>query len=313
MDYSTGANAVGEKVDHALFDRLSSCKNFQDSVTLHLFQFETSVEKKGKTQEWDYLIFFWRRKLVIGIDAKNKVEIDCDQLIENYYELLVKIFGEQLNGWTFFPAFFVAENPRDIEINDHFIDMKTNIDEWLLRICGHYPEEFSKDPKILNNMKDVLKIMVFILHIGTPIHGSNWVERINNLIEEIPAERVLFYNKPQYKVLKSPKRNKNYHKIILSSGYGCGKTVILKEKAKRLSQIKKYKGHVMYVTVRTIENFHLRHFLDDYSLLYYKLQDELNPNGIIVEEIPYYVSNSPLFEIENFAPGFIVCTIPVIY
>ena len=130
---------LGEKIEHWFYDQLLQLKGsiLQDNVVLSSVNFMTNVRNKMHQQS-DFLIIFWKRKLVISVEMKqrithvNKFDQALNQLHQNH-KLFEERLGDQFSpGWTFHPVICVE---KDILLsnNRHYISMETEKSLWLER------------------------------------------------------------------------------------------------------------------------------------------------------------------------------------
>uniref|UniRef100_A0A7M6DQ51 Uncharacterized protein n=1 Tax=Clytia hemisphaerica TaxID=252671 RepID=A0A7M6DQ51_9CNID len=110
--------------------------------------------KRGKSKEFDFLIFYPLHKLLINIELKRsatKENIDTadEQFIKG--DLLLKYhFGDILDGWTVYPVFGYSKENDVVKINDQFkennhviaIDEETNFEKWLRKIIKEVQHHF---------------------------------------------------------------------------------------------------------------------------------------------------------------------------
>ncbi|XP_066924371.1 uncharacterized protein [Clytia hemisphaerica] len=193
-------------------------------------------------KEADFLIISWQRKLIISVEMKRELTNDrvFDQLDLNH-QLLEERLGDQLQpGWTFFPVVCVQNSSISIASN-HFITMETVIKPWLASILDNYLiVQITQKPTPLDQVQKLLNIIVFSIHVSkkdlvAPITSSNWVEYIQDAIENVStSDNILFYSNQQMAALNNT--DPRYNKLMISGPFGVGKNILLRDKAIQLNK-----------------------------------------------------------------------------
>eukprot|EP00111_Clytia_hemisphaerica_P005277 TCONS_00015242-protein len=273
------AELAGEEGEHCSFDDLVSLKDetcLQNAIILHSATFLTDIASK-EHQEFDFLIFFPARKLLIGIESKRQLTDTAFTQLNTYYRLFEEGLSDQLGpGWTFFPVISVQKDLVKFQ-NHHYIHSDTDINIWLSSILKKYPVLSEADTTLsLENLKKVVRIVVFTIHLSkknlkTPIIVSNWVDYITEAIKTVSnSNNILFYSARQLPVLTS--NDPAYKKVVIHGGFGVGKTFLLQEKAIMLNELPDFKGRVMFLSLASIDA--------PKSLLYHKLRHDFDQCGI---------------------------------
>ncbi|XP_066932884.1 uncharacterized protein [Clytia hemisphaerica] len=279
---------LGEQLEHWFYNQLLPLKDdiLQDTVILSSVNFLTNVRNKVH-KEADFLIISWQRKLIISVEMKRELTNDrvFDQLDSNH-QLLEERLGDQLQpGWTFFPIVCVQNSYISIASN-HFITMETVIKPWLASILDNYPiVQITQKPTPLDQVQKLLKIIVFSIHVSkkdlvAPITSSNWVEYIQDAIENVStSDNILFYSNQQMAALNN--NDPRYNRLIISGPFGVGKSILLRDKAIQLNKQPEYKGKVMYALGERFSHLH--------TMLNFRMKVDLEEkHGIKVEEIITY-------------------------
>ena len=267
----------GEFVERSLFEKLIALKVdevLEDLVVLRSAIFMTDVGNK-KHQEFDFLIFSWSRKLIIGIEVKTQLTKRPFEQLNNYHSIFEERLGDQLGaGWTFYPAIYVDKDIFLLQ-NHHYISKDTNIKLWLESIMNSFPRVQSQIPFVhpVEQLKKVLQIIVFTIYVSKKdrqksITSSCWIDYVSDVIDSLSSSHnILFYSQKQHPVLTSC--DPRYNKLIIHGGYGTGKSFLLQEKAIMLSKDEKYRGSILYLVAWE-------------GLLYHERRITLEPYGIKV-------------------------------
>ncbi|XP_066922338.1 uncharacterized protein [Clytia hemisphaerica] len=268
----------GEFVERKLFEELVTLKNdevLQDVVILQSAIFMTDVGNK-KHQEFDFLIFSWSKKLIIGIEVKTQLSSKRPfEQLDKYHSIFEERLGDQLGkGWTFCPAIYVAKDKFLLQ-NRHYISKDTNIKLWLKIIIDSFPEVLSQTPSIhpIEQLKKILKIIVFTIYVSKkdqqkPITSSCWINYVSEVIDSLSSsQNIIFYSQKQHPVLTSS--DPRYNKLVIYGGFGTGKSFLLQEKAIMMSKDDRYRGSVLYLVAWE-------------GLLYHERKTTLEPYGIKV-------------------------------
>ncbi|XP_066913357.1 uncharacterized protein [Clytia hemisphaerica] len=288
---------LGEEVEHWFFDQLQSIKygTLNDLVILQSSQFMTNVENK-KHREYDVLILSYSRKLVIGIELKRTSTDQallkaCGQL-DKYRTSLEETLGDQFgSGWQFFPVICVQHDSRTFK-SAHYINAMTDIRDWLSNVLKRFPMIINQTDLTdsLANLKNVLRIIVFAVHVSVPVTHTNWVDYISQAIDNVSThDNLIFYSNQQLAAFKSD--DPKCKKIFVQGKFGTGKSILLREKAKQICQRDaSLKNRVVYITDITSKGKN-RTSTDITSkrknrkiLQTYYLEMVLGPFGIVVEE-----------------------------
>ena len=283
------ADLAGEEGEHCFFDNLVLLESedcLQDAVILQSATILTDIVKNDH-QEFDFLIFFPKRKLLIGIESKRQLTDTAFKQLDTYHKLFEEGLSDQLGpGWNFFPVISVQKDQEGFQ-SQHYIHNDTDVNAWLSSILRKYPVLSEADTNFsLNHLKKVVRIIVFTIHLSkknlkTPITASNWVEYITKAIQTVSnSNTLLFYSTQQLPVLTS--QDPTYNKLVITGGFGVGKTFLLQEKAIALSKLAKFKDRVMFVCCG--ENAKLP------SLVCHRLQNDFDQSGIKLTSMTYYSS-----------------------
>eukprot|EP00111_Clytia_hemisphaerica_P012259 TCONS_00035992-protein len=276
---------IGEQSEHSLFEQLSSkaaTKILENAVVLSSVNFLTDLNNK-RHQEFDSVIIFWQRKLIIGVEIKRQLSANTTAFkqLNKYHKQFEERLGDQLgDGWTFFPTIYV-QNDNGLSETQHFINTNSDIPTWLSNIISRFPIAPCQKPFIhpLEQLKKVLQFIVFTIHVSkknlpAPIISSNWVDYIQNVMDSLyTVDNVIFYSTQQLPILSS--EDTKYKKLLIKGGWGTGKSFLMMEKAKLLSKDATYKGKILYVIWRQMSFITLTNCK---PLLYYQLKSELPPD-----------------------------------
>uniref|UniRef100_A0A7M5XCI5 Uncharacterized protein n=2 Tax=Clytia hemisphaerica TaxID=252671 RepID=A0A7M5XCI5_9CNID len=243
---------IGEKTEFDFFEQLSlkTGDTLKDAVILQSATFMTDISKK-KHQEVDFLIIFWQRKLIIGVEIKRQLtDTKAFDQLEKYQKIFEERLGDQLgHGWTFYPTIYV-ENDNGLGETQHFINMNSDIPSWISSILRRFPVTSHQIPFVhpLEQLKKVLQIIVFTIHISKknlqrPITSSNWIDYVNKVIDSLyTLDNIIFYSRNQLNILTA-----NENKLLIKAGYGTGKSFLIQEKAKLLDREPQFTGKILYV------------------------------------------------------------------
>lgn len=235
---------TGEQTERWLFEKLREIIT-GDFTVLHSCDFYTELEKSKHHQEIDFLIFSAAHKIIIAIEAKASATKGLKEFsqLRKYKDIFEESFGDQLDEeWHFIPVLFVY-NPESVSEHEskYIITRHTNLRDWFESILKDYPIETQYD-LCLSQLKNVLKLSVFILHISRaclpnrktygPFVRSNISQFVTDVIETISkASNIIFYSNEQLQILGS-----NYEKLWIDGHYSTGKTILLREKAEQMAK-----------------------------------------------------------------------------
>eukprot|EP00111_Clytia_hemisphaerica_P003860 TCONS_00011088-protein len=243
----------GEKTERSFFDKIYSLQEddiLNDTVILSAVNFLIDFENK-KHQEFDFLIFSWTRKLIIGIEVKRQLtdEKAFNQL-QKYHSIFQNKLADQLGlGWNFFPVIYVEKELSTLPVTNHYIDSNTDIEMWLSTITNLFLE--NQNRQSIEDLKKVLQLIVFTIHLSKkdyprPITSSYWVDYISDVINSLSnAHNIVFYSQKQLPVMST--NDPSCNKLFFMAGFGTGKTFLLQEKAILLSKINEFKGGIYYI------------------------------------------------------------------
>ena len=102
----------GDPVERWLFNRiLTDMKDLsQEAVILQSVNFLPHIANNKNHREFDFLIFSWSRKLIIGIEVKRKLSNETAfKQLDKYHMILEENLGDQF-FWVDFPSSHLCRN-----------------------------------------------------------------------------------------------------------------------------------------------------------------------------------------------------------
>ena len=161
--------------------------------------------------------------------------------------------------------------------------MPTSAVKGLASTFNRFPTVSTSSLNPLHEVKDLLKILVFAIHISkkdqvAPITSSTWVEYTSNAIENVStSHNILFYSNQQMAIMNND--DPRYRRVMIFGPFGGGKTIVLMQKAIQfLNKQPEYKGKVMFLLAPNIYG------AEEKSMLYFRSKIDLEENhGIFVE------------------------------
>ncbi|XP_066916934.1 uncharacterized protein [Clytia hemisphaerica] len=268
LEFST----LGKDVEKWFREQLDPLKDgiLKEAVILCPTIFFNVEEKKHR--EMDCFIIFYKRKLIISIEMKRTIYTDSVfKQIDKNHRLFEEKLGNQFSSeWSFFPV-VCAKFSDGINVKSkHFITMETKVDEWLQDVFEDFNEIPQNQKTSRDDLKKVLQILVYALHASnkfqnSQITSSNWVSYVTGAIENTAtAENILFYSKEQFAIMN----NRDHNKLIISAGFGTGKSTLLKEKAIQLKNHFCKGEEIVYILGE-------RPRRDSHTLFYHRMKEEL--------------------------------------
>lgn len=257
MRYIFGLNyskCIGEEAEHFVFKQLQKSKDvLSDFVILHSLNTYTAPSTDfKKNKEYDFLLLSAKRKLIVAIEvkrSKDKVTHARKQL-ESTKEMFETKFADEIQGgWRFCPVVFVYENvdnnaDPDIVTRQTISECTKGVSEIKeVNKCTSYNQniiENTGENDARQQLKNLIKILVFCLHLNRPLSKekqgplttSKWINWLFEVIETVSTyDNIWFYSKEQLEILFG-----DHSKVIIDGGYGTGKTILLREKAKMLAR-----------------------------------------------------------------------------
>eukprot|EP00111_Clytia_hemisphaerica_P022810 TCONS_00067146-protein len=269
LEFST----LGKDVEKWFREQLDPLKDgiLKEAVILCPTIFFNVKEKKHR--EMDCFIILYKRKLIISIEMKRTIYTDSVfKQIDRNHRLFEKKLGNQFSSeWNFFPV-VCAKFSDGINVETkHFITMETKVDEWLDNVFKKF-KEIPQNPNrsSRDDLKKVLQILVYALHASnkfqnSQITSSNWVSYVTGAIENIATpDNILFYSKEQFAIMN----NRDYDRLIISAGWGTGKSILLKHKAIQLKNHFCKGEEIVYILGE-------RPLRDSHTLFYHRMKEEL--------------------------------------
>ncbi|XP_066929108.1 uncharacterized protein [Clytia hemisphaerica] len=282
----------GDPVERWLFNRiLNDIKDFlPEVVILQSVTFLPKIAYNKNHQEYDFLIFSWPRKLIIGIEVKRQLlEHTAFNQLEKYHKIIEENLGDQLDqDWKFHPVICVEKDIHSLQ-SHHYISRETDLLSWITNVFKKYSVIPCQPPLLhpLDQLKKVLQIIVFTVHMSKksspgPIIPSNEVDYISGAINSISQpHNIVFYSNQQLPVLQE--NDPRYTHLLITGGFSSGKTFLLKEKAIQLSKDSQFQGKILYVLFK-MKRVNEKKQNSLLSLLYHQTKEELEPYGIEVIE-----------------------------
>ena len=226
---------AGDKAEHFVYSGLEEALGSVDSngvVVLHGCSIRLGLTKDAPVQEYDFLIIDFRRKIIIGIEAKNKFDTKAFKQLPKYQQVVEKFLGDQLDSsWKFIRVACFYESSSiptcpsaDEEYLNFVITKDTNITDWFKIICEKFPVVYNEHAKI--QMQSIVKWIIFTLHIGDGAFVTSKIgsEAARKIAAIGTAENCIFFSKEQLPLIKS--KAERYKKVAFLSFYSTGKTMI---------------------------------------------------------------------------------------
>ena len=235
----------GDGAEKEVFDALEDIfKNdayeSSDIIVLHDLSVINRESKRTREQEHDFVIFFPSRKLISLFEVKasfseknyNKA---CEQT-EKCQKFLEKYFSDILGNdeWQFCRTVYFS-NKKNASLCTGACQMwelfsPSDIKTWWQQIKKQYsriPEEKQNESR--ENILEVIRLMLFVIHKKQPITTSKCFEKSIEVTDKIgSADNILFWSQGQLDLLT---RDEPF--VVFKSGFGSGKSVLLRTKAEQ--------------------------------------------------------------------------------
>ena len=226
-----------------------------DSRDIVVFYDLGFLSKTVREENIDFLIFSWTRKLIIPIEIRTELgstddykgssmtrSDDCqiNRPKANLEELFCAFIDQE---WQLCPSIYVCDtklNKNDSICCDHikWIISDEYIDKWWANIQLHFPEIQNKSghEDARQQTLDMVSLLLFIRHVyNVPITTSKTDENIVVQMDSIGSEEeIIFWSKDQMSLLQEENEKLNY--IMFKSGYGTGKSIVMRQKAENLAK-----------------------------------------------------------------------------
>ena len=242
---------VGEYAEKQIYHFLKDCIKDDEVVVINNFKIMTlkDLDEVAKDCEKDYVILNLSKRSIMSLEvkancndwsfrsAKKQIE-QCKELIENWC-------GGELteeNGWSFYPVIYFQQKSEDFSFCDNcskFIIHGEEFKQKFENIMNEMPDPPSgTDAKAREEFKIVVKVLLFLASYEPIITPAKITDEVVKMLKKAGTlENIIYWNKilcltpNQLSLLNDT----NLKKVILLSPPSCGKTMILKGKAKQFA------------------------------------------------------------------------------
>ena len=245
-------------LDRRIFGRLRCsipCQRFSQNQTPpsataenHTCE-EVKMEEKvepvdSQRQEFDFLIVSVSRKVIIHMETKSTYTAGAFRQLGRSSKMFEQNFSDILDdSWQFGRvACFYGEKCLPDECADcahlqpWIITRDTDICSWWKAITDKFPKVENMN-EARNTFIKVFEMLLFAMHANTgSITTSKTVGKLTELITGRigTVENISFWSKVQLPLLNS--LDVKMRRVIFRSGYGTGKTLLMREKLERLAK-----------------------------------------------------------------------------
>ena len=242
---------VGEYAEKQIYHFLKDCIKDDEVVVINNFKIMTlkDLDEVAKDCEKDYVILNLSKRSIMSLEvkancndwsfrsAKKQIE-QCKELIENWC-------GGELteeNGWSFYPVIYFQHKSEDFSFCDNcskFIIHGEEFKQKFENIINEMPvPPPGTETKAREEFKIVVKALLFLASYEPIITPAKITDEVVKMLKKAGTlENIIYWNKilcltpNQLSLLNDT----NLKKVILLSPPSCGKTMILKGKAKQFA------------------------------------------------------------------------------
>ena len=282
-------HAKGEFAEKEAFKFLKDCIEIEDEVVvINDFKIMSpeDLDKAVRDFEKDFLIFNLTKRYIMSLEVKYdcnpgslsyaKRQIEGFEKLKGSKELIEKWCGADLseeNVWVFLSAIYFQSKSEDMHFCDDcakYIIIGEEFDEKFANINQSIPDPASEtEASARKEFKKVVSSLLFLVSyepIITPAKITREVVKILDIAGT--AENIIFWNEifcltpNQLSFLK----NQSLTRVLFLSPPSCGKTWIMKAKARQLG-------------LKTQKVLILLPFVEGKTLLFFQLQHEFEDNS----------------------------------
>lgn len=243
----------GDTAERTVYKQLENLfnndkQNASDAIVVHGLHIGGKDVKKQlgiEEQETDFVLFLPKRKLIVPIEVKTTLgdnqQVSASKQLQRNMEVLQVLFYDLLNDgdWNFCPtAFFLNNCSAKLcsECDKYTLSTNEDFKTWWNEVKRLFPNvavDEQEQKKIRRKMLDVVRLLLFTIHMHLPITKTRSVEKIVEMVQKIgDPQNILFWSAIQYQLITT----ETQPLVLFKAGYGAGKSILMQTKCEELAR-----------------------------------------------------------------------------